>query len=136
MTISRLNPETLHRNPAFTQVVVVSNPQKLIYVGGQNSVNAEGKIVGDDVASQTEQAFKNVIAALDAAGATWQDVIKLTIYIVQGQSLRDAFTAAQRVQSTSAPPPAVSGFFVAGLANPAFLIEIEAVAALGSGATS
>lgn len=130
MSINRLNPDTLHQNPAFTQVVTVENPQKLIYVGGQNAVNAAGEIVSSDIASQSEQAFKNVIMALEAAGATLAEVVKMTVYLVQGQSLQAGFAGAQKVGNFGVNPPAISVIIVAGLANPQFLIEIEAVAAL------
>ncbi len=130
MTIVRLNPDTLSKNPAFTQVITVDNPKKLIFVGGQNGVNAQGKIVGQDIGSQTEQAFRNVIAALEAAGATFKDAVKMTVYIVQGQSLRQGFASVGRVQEFGDHPPAISVIVVAGLANPDFLIEVEAIAAL------
>ena len=131
MVIQRLNPDTLHKNPAFTQVVTVTNPTKFVYVGGQNGVDKEGKIVGKDIASQSEQAFKNVLAALEAAGATYNDVIKMTIYMVQGNSLQDAYAAVQKVQPKDALPSTVSFAMVAGLAVPDYLIEIEAVAVVG-----
>ncbi|MCQ3930504.1 MAG: RidA family protein [Chloroflexi bacterium] len=130
MSIKRLNPDTLHQNPAFTQVVTVENPRKLIYVGGQNGVNTTGEVVGQDIASQSEQAFKNVIMALEAAGATLADVVKMTIYVVQGQSLQAGFAGAQKVGNMNTYPPAISVIIVAGLANPQFLVEIEAVAAI------
>ncbi len=130
MSITRFNPDTLHKNPAFTQVVTVSSPSKLVYVGGQNGVNAKGEVVGDDIASQSAQAYKNVVAALEAAGATMKDVFKMTIYLVQGQSLEAAFAAVVPLQDRNAAPPTVSMMMVAGLANPRYLIEIEAVAAV------
>ncbi len=133
MTIQRINPDTMHKNPAFTQVATVTNPSKWIFVGGQNGVDATGKVVGKDIASQTEQAYKNVITALEAAGASLNDVFKMTIYIVQGQSLQEGFAAVQKVQKTQPQPlapPIVTGMFVAGLAHPDYLIEIEAVAAV------
>lgn len=129
MTVTRLNPHTLHHNPAFTQVVVVESPVKIIYVGGQNALNNAGILVGQDIASQTTQAMKNLNAALDAAGGSPKDVIKMTIYIVQGQPLHEAFAAFQAFQGRVTNPPTISVLIVAGLANPEFLIEIEAVAA-------
>jgi enamine deaminase RidA (YjgF/YER057c/UK114 family) len=134
MIVSRLNPDTLHKNPAFTQVVTVTAPEKLIFVGGQNGVNVNGEIVSKEIAGQAGQAYRNVIAALDAAGATLQDVVKMTIYMVQGHSAQEAFGAVQRVHKIPAQPPVISVVIVAGLANPGFLIEIEAVAAVGKGA--
>lgn len=125
MTITRLNPDSLHRNPAFTQVAVVDPVAKLVYVGGQNAVDVAGQIVGHNIATQTVQSLKNVSAALEAAGATWRDVFRMTVYIVQGQSLQDGFAAAQQFQEMSTHPPTISVMFVAGLAHPDFLVELK-----------
>jgi 2-iminobutanoate/2-iminopropanoate deaminase len=130
MTIKRINPDTMHKNPAFTQVISVTGGMRLIFVGGQDGVGKDGKVVGKDIASQSAQAYKNVIAALEATDATVADVIKMTIYLVQGQSFNEAYQAIQPLQAADSPPPTVSGIMVAGLANPDYLIEIEAIAAV------
>jgi enamine deaminase RidA (YjgF/YER057c/UK114 family) len=127
--VEHLNPAALARNPAFTQVVVVSGNVKTIYVGGQNAVNASGEVVGrSNLASQTEQVLKNVAAALEAAGAQLEHVVKWNIFIVQGQQVATAFQEFQRTWGTRPNPPAITVAFVAALANPAFLIEIDAIA--------
>ena len=131
MTIIRLNPDTMHKNPAFTQVAIVDQPARLVYVGGQNGVNAKGEVVEEDIAAQSAQAYRNVLAALEAAGATMADVFKMTIYMVQGQSFADGYAAIMPLIDPKVPPPTVSGMMVVGLANPKYLIEIEAVAAIG-----
>ena len=78
--VQHLNPDTLNRNPAFTNVVVVTGPVKTIYVGGQDAVDAAGQIVGKgDIRAQAEQVFKNLQAALEAAGASLENVIKWNI---------------------------------------------------------
>jgi 2-iminobutanoate/2-iminopropanoate deaminase len=128
MKITHINPDTLHKNPSFTQVVTVEGLAKTIYVGGQNAVNTAGEIVGEDLATQTEQAIQNVVRALTEAGATQKDVVKLTIYIVQGQPLEKAFAASQKVWGWN--PTTMTVLFVTGLANPQFLVEIEAIAAV------
>lgn len=128
MKITHLNPETLHKNPAFSQGVSVEGPTKMIYVGGQNAVGTDGKVVGTDLAAQTEQAFKNVLAVLAEAGATQENVVKLTIHLVQGGAIEQAFGAAQRVWGRHAT--AISVLQVAALANPQFHVEIEAIAAV------
>jgi len=128
MKLSHLNPDSLHNNPAFTQAVTVEGPAKLIYVGGQNAVSVDGTIVGADLESQTAKALENVLAALAAAGATQEHVVKLTIYIVHGHAVAEAFTAAQRVWGRHAT--AITVLLVAGLANRQFLVEIEAIAAV------
>jgi 2-iminobutanoate/2-iminopropanoate deaminase len=128
MTITHLNPDTLHKGSAFSQVAIVEGPVKMIYVGGQNAVNINGEIIDGGLAVQTEQAMKNVLAALEAAGATQDDVMKLTVYVVQGQPLQDAFSTAQRVWGTHSTT--ITVLVVVGLANPRFLIEIDAIAAV------
>ncbi len=128
MKLTHLNPDTLHKNPAFSQGVSVEGPAKTIYVGGQNAIGVDGKVVGADLATQTEQAFKNVLAVLAAAGATQENVVKLTVHIVHDGAIEQAFGAAQRAWGRHAT--AISVLKVAALANPQFLVEIEAIAAV------
>jgi 2-iminobutanoate/2-iminopropanoate deaminase len=129
MKIEHHNPDTLHRNPAFTQVVAVRSANALAFIGGQNGVDAAGSIVGDTLAAQTEQALRNVLGALAAVNASQEHVVRLAIYLVQGHDAREAFAAAQRVWG--AHPTAITVLAVAALANPRFLVEIEATAAIG-----
>jgi enamine deaminase RidA (YjgF/YER057c/UK114 family) len=121
----------MHHNPAFTQAVLVSGSARTLYIGGQNAVNAEGQIVGKgDIAAQTEQILKNVQTVLEAGGAKLEHVIKWGIYIVQGQPLQPGFEAFQRAWGRQPNPPIVTMAFVAALANPDFLVEIEAIAVI------
>lgn len=134
LTITHVNPEAMHNNPAFSQAVVIEGAAKTIYVGGQNAVDAAGQIVGaGDLAAQTEQTLKNVETVLAASGAGRDDIVKWTILVVQGQDINAGFGAFQRVWGPSARPPVITFAFVAGLANPEFLVEIEAIAVAGAG---
>jgi enamine deaminase RidA (YjgF/YER057c/UK114 family) len=127
--VQHLNPDGLSKNPAFSQVITVRGSTKTIYVGGQNAVDAAGAIVGKgDFAAQSEQALANVQTALAAAGAGLEHVVKWGVYIVVGQELRVGFAAFQRAWGQRPNPPTVTGLFVAGLAHPDFLVEIDAVA--------
>lgn len=127
--IQYINPDGLSKNPAFSQVVTTQGKGKTIYVGGQDAVNARGEIVGKgDIGEQTEQVMKNLQTALSACGATFDNLVKLSIYIVQGQDLYRGFQASQKYLGNLVNPPAISGFFVAALANPDFLVEIDAIA--------
>jgi enamine deaminase RidA (YjgF/YER057c/UK114 family) len=136
-TITHVNPEKMHTNPAFSQAVVVEGAARTIYVGGQNAVDAEGKIVGaGDLGAQTEQALRNLETVLSAAGAGRDDVVKWTILVAQGQDLNAGFAAFQRVWGLPPRPPIFTFAFVAGLANPDFLVEIEAIAVTGMEASS
>jgi enamine deaminase RidA (YjgF/YER057c/UK114 family) len=126
--VTHLNPAGLHRHPAFSQAVVVEGNVRTIYVGGQNAISEDGRVVGvGDLRAQTEQVFENLETLLAAAGAALRDIVKWTIYVVQGQDIQPGFAVFERVWG-SAPPPAISVVGVAGLASPDFLVEIEAVA--------
>ena len=128
-TIQHLNPEGLNQNPAFTNVVVVTGNARTIYIGGQDAIDASGNIVGKgDIAAQTEQIFKNMETALAAAGAKLEHVIKWNLYIVQGQDLRPGFAVFQKAWGKRPNPPLISMAFVSGLANPDFLLEMDAIA--------
>ena len=127
--VQYINPEGLFRNPAFSQIVTTQGNGKTIYIGGQNAVNAQGEIVGKgDISGQTEQVMKNIQTALAACGATFDNLVKLTIHIVQGQDLSLGFQASQKYLSGMKNPAAVTGFFVSALAHPDFLVELDAIA--------
>lgn len=129
--VHHINPDTLHSNSAFTQVVRVTAPATTIYVGGQNAVTTDGTIAGQgDIVAQTEQALANLEAALASAGAGLEHIVKWNVLVVQGQPIEAAFQAFLRVWGDRPNPPAITMAFVAGLANPAFLVEIDAVAVL------
>jgi len=127
MKITHVNPEGLFKSPAFSQGVVADGG-KTLYVGGQNGILPDGTLAGTDLASQTEQTYKNVIAVLADVGATQENVVKLTIYVVKGQSIQEGFEAAQRVWGPT--PTAITVLIVDGLAVPGALVEIEAIAVL------
>jgi enamine deaminase RidA (YjgF/YER057c/UK114 family) len=127
--IQYINPEGLSKNPAFSQAVTVQGNGKTIYIGGQDALNAKGEIVGKgDIAIQTEQVMKNLQTALSACGATFDNLVKLTIYIVQGQDIARGFQASQKFLGHLKNPPVISGLFVSALANPDYLVEIDATA--------
>lgn len=127
--VEYINPDRLHKNPAFTQVISVSGPVKTIYVGGQDAVDAQGTIVGKgDIKAQTAQVLANLREALAAAGAGPEHIIKWNMYLVQGQSLQEGFEAFQQFWGLRPNPPTITMAYVSGLANPDFLIEMDAVA--------
>lgn len=127
--VQYLNPDDLNKNPAFTNVVVVSGSVKTVYVGGQDAVDAEGNIIGvGDLKAQTEQVLKNIQVALAAGGAQIEHIVKWNLYIVEGQPLQVGFEAFQRFWGNRPNPPAITGVFVSGLAHPDFLVEMDAIA--------
>lgn len=127
--IEFINPDELLKNPAFSQAAITKGSGNTIYIGGQNAITKDLEIIGKgDIKAQTEHALKNVETALHACHATVDDLFKLNIYIVQGQDVRKGFEGAQAFIKKLKHPPVISGIIVAGLANPDYLVEIEAVA--------
>jgi enamine deaminase RidA (YjgF/YER057c/UK114 family) len=127
MSTRHINPEGLHRSPAFTQAVVVEQPAKTIYIGGQNGVDADGKVVGPTVGEQSLQAFRNLATILESEGASLADILHWRIATVDGYSFDEGVAAFQQVWDRADPPPAITVHVVAGLA-PGVLVEIDAVA--------
>jgi enamine deaminase RidA (YjgF/YER057c/UK114 family) len=127
--VTYMSPDGLFKNPAYSQLVVTTGPMKTIYIGGQNATNVEGQVVGKgDIKAQATQAMSNLKIALKAGGASLSNVIKWNIYIVQGQDAKVAFQALQEDLKTMPHPPIVTGVYVAALAQPDFLLEMEAIA--------
>jgi enamine deaminase RidA (YjgF/YER057c/UK114 family) len=128
---SLLRPEGLVRSPAFSHVAVVPPGATTIYIGGQNAVAGDGTLVGgDDIAAQTQQVMTNLHVALAAAGASVQDLVMMTILLVDGVDLAAAYPFAAAELAGAAPP--VVAVRVAGLAVPGALLEVSAVAAVTS----
>ncbi|MBI2304029.1 MAG: RidA family protein [Chloroflexi bacterium] len=107
----------------YNQAIRVGNT---IYCAGQVGRDQEGKPVGKgDVAAQAVQAFENLKAVLEAAGASLSDVVKTTTYVVNRDDRVKISEVRRRYFGDALPP---STFIVAGLAYPEFLVEIDATA--------
>ena len=119
------------QSPAFSHVAVVPPGATIVYIGGQNAVDGHGTLVGgDDIAVQTQQVMTNLHVALAAAGATVQDLVMMTILLVEGADLTAAYPVAAAELAGAAPP--VVAARVADLAVPGALLEVIAVAAIPS----
>ena len=124
------SPQGLLEPAGYSHVVSIP-PGRLVWTSGQVPLDADRRIA-DGWEAQTRLAFENVGRALEAGGAGWDDVVKLTIYVVDVSELatiravRDEFVNAES-------PPTSSLVQVAGLFDPRVLIEIEAVAHLPDG---
>ena len=127
MGTRHINPEGLHRSPAFSQAVVVEQPTKTIYIGGQNGVDADGKVVGPTLGEQSERAFRNIATILESEGASLANIVHWRIAAVAGQSFEEGVAAFQQVWNPADPPPAITVHFVSAL-GPGVLVEIDAVA--------
>jgi enamine deaminase RidA (YjgF/YER057c/UK114 family) len=126
-----LRPPGLVSSPVFSHVAVVPPGATMIYIGGQNAVDANGAIVGgDDVAAQTRKVMDNVEAALAAAGAAITDVVHWSILLVAGADVQAAYGAAAPRLASDRDPALVTAAMVAGLAVPGALVEVSAIAAV------
>lgn len=123
--VTPVDPEQLHRSPAFAQGMIAPAGPTL-YVGGQNGTDASGELL-DGLRAQTEQALRNVLAVLDAAGSGPEHVVKLTIYLAPDIDPTDGYAATGEVWGDRRT--AVTVLAVAP-ARPGALVEIDAIAAI------
>lgn len=117
--------------PAAAYSHVVLGTGRFVAVSGQLALDEDGKLVGaGDPTAQARQVFENLRRCLAAAGATFDDVVKLTFFVTDMahmpavRAARDAHIPADRL-------PAASAVQVAALVRPEFLMEIEAYAVVG-----
>lgn len=130
MPVDYLKPKGMHQNPAFTQALVVPAGSRLVLIGGQNSVDKDGKLVDGDLGAQTTKALENLKLCLDAAGAGIEDLVKVTIYIVGDIDIMPGFEAWTKFAGQPTNPPLVTGVKVVALNRPGVIVEIEAMAVL------
>src|SRR5690606_2958105 len=130
MSIKRFRPPSLVQSPAFSHVAVIPPGATTIYVGGQNSVDANGVLVGEgDVAAQSVRTLENVKIALAAVDATVADVVQWTVLFVDGVDV-GAADRAIAPELASNEPALVTGAGVSALGVPGALVEISVVAAV------
>jgi enamine deaminase RidA (YjgF/YER057c/UK114 family) len=136
---NHLNPPDLPDwSSFFSQVVCVEgHGVKHVFISGQVGVDAQKQLAGDGgFEAQTERAFDNLGTALGGAGAAWQDVVKLTIYVVAYEGARAAVIGrAIRARFAAGKLPACSLIGVQALAESRFAIEVEAIALVDRGET-
>lgn len=103
-----------------------------MYVAGQVGVGPDDTVVGADLTSQTAQAFENVGIALTSAGAGWEHVVKMTIYVVDSVEAKMGEFAAGMGQAMERglTPTAASLIGVQALCRHDILVEVEAIAAV------
>ena len=126
------SPATLPPPTGYSHVAKV-NRGTLVYIAGQVSSDASGKLVGEgNFEAQVEQVFTNVKLALEAAGAGMADIVKLNTYLVAEVSQDDLpkMRAIRDRYLNKEKPPASTLVVVSRLARPGWLIEVEAVAAI------
>lgn len=131
---SLFNPEGLSNPRGYSHVAEIGGG-KLVHIAGQVSLDASGALVGEnDFPAQVRRTFENVKTAVEAAGGTFADIVKLNYYCVervnadqlpQLRQIRDSFVNVEK-------PPVSTLLFVSRLVRPEWLIEIEATAVVAA----
>ncbi|MGX1885381.1 RidA family protein [Streptomyces sp. NPDC055287] len=134
MAITLVNPSGLPKTDVYRQVSIATG-SKLVFIAGQVAWRADGVTVGEgDLAAQVEQCYHNIGTALAEIGASFYDVAKLTVYVVDWTPdkmpllMEGATRATAELGVTPVPPATLIG--VAALDVPEHLVEIEATAVI------
>lgn len=126
------SPATLAPPVGYSHLATVSGG-RLVFISGQVALDSKGNVVGtDDFRAQARQVFENLRMALESAGGSFRDVIKLNSYLVDFGGMPHFRTVRDEYINT-ANPPASTAVQVVRLFRPEFLLEVEAIAVVGSG---
>jgi enamine deaminase RidA (YjgF/YER057c/UK114 family) len=124
-----VNPEGMHRPTGYTHVVEVTAGRP-VYISGQVALDGDGELVGPgDVGAQAGQVFENLRVALGSVGVGFEQVVKLTFYLVDATQMPAVREVRDRYVDT-ARPPASTAVEVRRLVRDDLLVEVEAVAIL------
>jgi enamine deaminase RidA (YjgF/YER057c/UK114 family) len=134
MSVKLFNPEGLPKPELYAHVAVATG-SKMVYLSGQAAHDANDQPVGEgDLAAQIEQCYLNIATALAGVGGTFDDLVRLTIYVVDWSPEKLAllgegvFRAAEKLGVDPIKPTSLVG--VAALESPEILVEVEATAVL------
>jgi enamine deaminase RidA (YjgF/YER057c/UK114 family) len=130
MALELINPDGLHTPRSYTHVVVATD-SRLVFIAGQAADDADGNLVGHgDLRAQAHQAFTNLGRALAAAGARPDQVARITIYVVGHRPEHLSLISEAGIALFGDHRPADTYLGVETLAEPGYLIEVEAIAVL------
>jgi 2-iminobutanoate/2-iminopropanoate deaminase len=129
--ITRGDPPNLKnvRSNVYHHYIRVDNPKSLIFLSGQLSRDANGKLVGaGDMAEQTRQCIRNMRTVLESAGASLDDIVSVVVYTTDMRAFKDIVAARTEFFVDTLPTSTIVE--VNHLADPALMIEFQAIAAL------
>jgi enamine deaminase RidA (YjgF/YER057c/UK114 family) len=129
VTLELINPEGLPTPPTYTLVVAAGT--KMVFIAGQEPEDAHGNLVGPgELAAQARQVFANLGCALAAADTSPRQVTKITIYVVRHRPEHLHVIEAARASLFGSHQPADTLVGVETLAQPGYLIEVDAIAVI------
>lgn len=127
MPLVRFNPPTLHAPVgAYHHCNVVEPDSRLLVAAGQIGVGPDGALI-KDAREQIAQTWRNVRTVVEAAGMTHRDIVKLTVYMVGSEHVE--YSRDCRNRTIEGERPGSTLVYVAGLAEPEMIIEIDVIAA-------
>ena len=130
MEVERINPQGVYKHPNFTRIVTVKGPMKLIFIAGQTpSDERYAPVAPGDYRAQYVKVMENLEIQLQAAGATWDDVVFRRIFVLDVDEFKAKTRGADApVFGDPAKPPPTTLVGVTRLADPEFLVEIDLLA--------
>ena len=129
MPFTEVRSSKLFDSPAPFSMATITNSARLMNISGQVAQDATGKTVGlGDIEKQTVQVIENIKTLVSEQGGSLSDICKITIFMTSRDHLPAVMDVRRRYFAR--PYPATSAVVVVGLANPEWMIEIEALAAL------
>jgi 2-iminobutanoate/2-iminopropanoate deaminase len=125
----QVNPWTWQDQLGFSQAWRVDGAQTVVFLSGQAPISSQGDLVGKgDFEAQTRQVFENLRSVLEQAGAGFESIVKVMVYVTDTSRLRDY--ARVKAEYITGPQPASTAIGVASLALEGMMIEVEATAVL------
>ncbi|MEM7123859.1 MAG: RidA family protein [Pseudomonadota bacterium] len=129
MTIKRYNPDTVYQPVApYYQNSEVPAGARWLVTAGQVGIDLGGDLIKDHK-GQIKQTWANVRAVVEAAGMTPDDIVKLTIYMTPNVAEHLTYSREVRIEALDGAKPAATLVYVAGLADPDMVIEVDVTAA-------
>ena len=127
--VTFLSPKSMHEPRGYSHAAKVGSGM-VLFIAGQVALDGSGNLVGSsDFRAQTQQIFENLQAAVEAAGGSFRNIVKLNVYTVDVSKLADYREVRDRYIDVNHPPTSTV-VQVAALFRPEFMIEVEAIAAL------
>jgi reactive intermediate/imine deaminase len=126
----QVNPWTWQERFGFSHAWHVDGAQSVVFLAGQVPVSEDGEVIGvGDFEAQARRTFENMRTVLEQSGASFDDVVKVTVFLTDMSNLRDYARVRNEFVNTDATP-ASSAIEVSSLALPGMMIEVEAIAVL------
>ncbi len=126
MAIHRIFPDGLNRPANYSPVVMAGTT---VYIAGQTSTDSSGNVVGlGDFEAQAQRVYQNIRTALSSVGATFDNLVKTTVYLTKAEDIETYRQVLAQNMSTNRPASTL--LVISRLARPELLLEIEAVAEL------